>query len=85
MKKQILVVFASALLLAGCAAFNVAQGVRRRAAFDLKCPQSALTVVRLGSRSYGVRGCGKRASYVTLTGCYTEQGCRIAMNSRSGK
>ena len=65
--------------LCGCGfGYNPAVGVRRKAAFDLGCPSDQIQVYRLTQSSYGATGCGKRASYELATGCYTEQGCRIA-------
>lgn len=35
-----------------------------RASFDLDCPEEKLAVTELDSDTYGVSGCGKRATYV---------------------
>jgi hypothetical protein len=60
--------------LLGCATSQGMQdNVRRRAAFDLNCPQDQLQVVEIESPantnlgalgSWGVRGCGRQATYV---------------------
>jgi len=38
--------------------------LRTRAAFDLVCVGDSLQVQSIGERTYGVEGCGKRATYV---------------------
>jgi hypothetical protein len=38
--------------------------LRRRASFELDCPASTLELIVLDARSRGVRGCGKKATYV---------------------
>lgn len=65
-----------ALLVSGCSpAAQNARGrtaLESRAAFDLRCPRSALAIAPLGRdshgviTSYGVEGCGRRATYVRL-------------------
>ena len=45
--------------LSGC----VAQ-LKQRAAFDLDCPEAELDVTALGNNVKGVKGCGRRATYV---------------------
>jgi hypothetical protein len=59
--------------------------VRARAAFDLKCPASELEIVDIGNSSYGVIGCGARASYV-VANCRantTTDSCRVIANTNS--
>ena len=56
----------------------------RRAAFDLDCPQSALQTTQLGGETYGVKGCGRRATYVSM--CNGQPGhydtkCQWVMNT----
>lgn len=51
--------------------------VRRRAAFDLDCAESQLTVVELDERTRGISGCGSRATYVRQNGAWF-------LNSTSG-
>lgn len=48
--------------LSGCGA-TVGQ-LKARAAFDLDCPESQLTIVAIDDRTRGVRGCGSKAVYV---------------------
>lgn len=65
-----------ALLAPGCSpAAQNAHGrtaLESRAAFDLECPRSSLVVAALSRNShgtitsYGVEGCGRRATYVRL-------------------
>jgi hypothetical protein len=73
-----------ALTFAGCAGIQanyVAENrntVATRASFDLDCPKDQLTLVNLGTERkaqyeymtdrYGVSGCGRRATYVWLSG-----------------
>ena len=51
--------------------------VRKRASFDLQCSEEQLVLTELGQypsgavSTYGVRGCGKKASYVAH-GAYGE-------------
>jgi hypothetical protein len=40
------------------------QELLKRAAFDLSCPESELSVVQLAPSTAGVRGCSKQAAYV---------------------
>jgi hypothetical protein len=52
-------------LLPGCAA----QLVRQRAAFDLSCPEAQIELVDAGGGgTIGAIGCGKKASYVFVSG-----------------
>ena len=46
----------------GCGA-TVSQ-LKARAAFDLGCPESEITIVDIDKRTKGVMGCGKKATYV---------------------
>jgi hypothetical protein len=47
-----------------CATSGNVGELRARAAFDLACPADSLQVQSLAERTYGVDGCGKRATYV---------------------
>ncbi|HKY38281.1 MAG TPA: hypothetical protein VJN18_20200 [Polyangiaceae bacterium] len=38
--------------------------LKTRAAFDLSCPASKVSIVELDSATRGVTGCGQRATYV---------------------
>lgn len=65
-------------ILSGCSMFDVKQhnerrraGVISRATFDLDCPKEKLDVQYLdnnyethGARTFGVSGCGKKATYI---------------------
>lgn len=63
------------LLFVGCASFanNKRQAVSAKAAFDLSCPGDKLLLSPLSNENmeratYGVTGCGKKASYVYVPG-----------------
>lgn len=48
--------------LAACAPYAAA--LKRRAAFDLDCPEAQVEVIELSDGVRGVKGCDKRATYV---------------------
>lgn len=52
----------SVLGLAACAPYGAA--LKRRAAFDFDCPEAQVEVIELSDGVRGVKGCGKRATYV---------------------
>ena len=55
------------LLVAGllaCGGPSSAEQLRARSAFDLDCPQSKITFHKIDDRTWGVRGCGSRATYI---------------------
>lgn len=52
------------LCTSGCATGATVQQLRARAAFDFGCREGELEVVELDSRTRGVKGCGRRATYV---------------------
>lgn len=59
------VVLSLVLGAAGCAAHMPhLSDLRRRAAFDLQCPEAQLSHVALGGEIHGVSGCGRRATYI---------------------
>jgi hypothetical protein len=68
----------------GCATnTNIMALVKHRAEFDMNCPADQLTVLDLGNRSYGVKGCETRASYVVI-GCdagAVKANCKVVLNS----
>jgi len=70
---------------AGCASEQkIQEQVLRRAAFDLNCDKEQMTIVRIDGRTHGVRGCGKRATYVKE--CHSFPGgasCMWVMNGAS--
>jgi hypothetical protein len=41
---------------------NVLNDVKRKAAFDMNCPENAVEVSRLSENEYGARGCGQKES-----------------------
>lgn len=57
-------VFAVAII--GCSSLQAREGkLRDRASFDMNCPKEELNLTDLGeNKTYGVRGCGKQATYV---------------------
>ena len=65
--------------LVGCAS-TMKSVTMKRAAFDLNCPQEKLIIQELASRTWGVRGCGKRATYLTEGECTTEGSCHVILN-----
>ncbi len=48
-----------AVALSGCAS-----SLKKRAAFDLNCPQDRLMVTDIDFYTKGVSGCGQRATYI---------------------
>ena len=61
MKSSLAALLLITSLLAGCA--DLQASLRKRAAFDLQCPEASLVVTDLGGVR-GVEGCGHRATYV---------------------
>lgn len=66
---------AAAFAIFGCIATAADNNARlntdlgRRASFDLECPEDEVTLIELSEseemvNSYGVSGCGKRATYI---------------------
>lgn len=53
----------------------------KRAAFDLDCPVDKLQIHELTTRTWGVRGCGKKATYITQGECSIESTCLPMMNN----
>ena len=69
-------------ILIGC----VSEGRQReivtgRAAFDMDCPRGKLQLTQLSGTTYGVRGCGKRATYLLNGECGAGQPCEAFLNS----
>ncbi len=54
------------------------QTVQRQAAFDLNCEVGGLRIAPLGGSSFGVVGCGQRASYITFGRCQSLDDCTAA-------
>lgn len=55
--------------------------LRRRASFDLDCPEDDLEIVSLGAQTKGVRGCGRQGTYVLMG---TPGGRAWVLNSEAG-
>ena len=70
---------------AGCATEeSPREQLLKRAAFDLRCTKDELRVTKIDERTRGVRGCGKRATYVQSCGQVTPfEDCTWVMNTRS--
>jgi hypothetical protein len=70
-----------AALGSGCAA--PIEGLVARAQFDLSCPEADLRIVTLDSKTRGVTGCGRKATYLEvcdMTG-WGPMNCRWVANS----
>jgi len=67
---------AAFITLSGCAPIGP---LLNRAAFDLECSKDKLQVVELDTNTKGVRGCGRKATYVWS--CGQNQTCVWVMNS----
>ena len=76
------------LALAGCMGATSNQ-LQKRAAFDMECPAAQLTVVQLDKRTRGVRGCGKRVTYIehcrACANGYPACDCTWVLNKSAGK
>lgn len=68
------------MVFVGCAS-TMKSVTLKRAAFDLDCPKEKLQIQELTTRTWGVNGCGKRATYITEGECSIESSCRPVMNS----
>jgi hypothetical protein len=62
------------LSAAGCASpQRHADAIRPQAAFDLDCPAASLKFTEIeAGQTYGVEGCGKRATYIGLGGRWVQ-------------
>jgi hypothetical protein len=58
----------------------VSTGLRRQAAFDLKCDEH-IDLTRLAQDTFGTRGCGRQASY-SLVSCGISE-CELVQNTQS--
>ena len=68
------------LLLTGCSA--TLEQLKDRATFDLQCSENQLRLTRIDDRTYGVAGCGKRATYVdTCDQLQTRADCTWVLNA----
>ncbi len=69
------------MALGGCTTL-MKETVSKRAPFDLNCDASSITIHQLGTRTYGVAGCDKRATYVLQGPCSGPGSmCVAVMNS----
>ncbi len=55
-------------LLMGCgsAAKRFDSELKKRAAFDLKCSEDQLKITEIDSKTAGVEGCNKQATYIRM-------------------
>jgi hypothetical protein len=53
--------------------------LKRRAAFDMRCPEDRLEVRLIDDRSAGVKGCGQQHVYIEV--CRGESDCTWALDS----
>ena len=59
--------------------------VSKKAAFDFECSEAELNVIKIDSGSYGVIGCGKKATYVGVNNAcsthavekYIKENCQV--------
>lgn len=74
------------VLVAACGApqkSNEASAVVKRATFELQCDRDKLKWTKFDERSYGVSGCGKRATYVaTCSNPEIQDSCTWMLNGR---
>ena len=61
--------------------------LQKRAAYDMRCPASRLRYHELSKKTYGVSGCGRRATYMLICryiqhhAYSSERECRWVMNN----
>lgn len=48
--------------LAGCGA--TIEQLKSRASYDMNCPEEELVVINIDHRTKGIRGCGKKSTYL---------------------
>jgi len=77
MKRMSSIVF----ITLGVTACGGTNSLKTRAAFDLDCPEEQLQVVELGRSARGVTGCGRKASYVCLSGATASACSTWVLNS----
>jgi len=82
MKHHLIFFLLLPILITGCAStMRMEKTVLQRADFDLDCEKESLTLKELDHRTYGVSGCGKRATYVVEGVCLPGDRCQAIMNS----
>lgn len=59
---------------------DIGQLISRQAAFDLSCANTDLAIAPLNTDTFGVTGCGKKASYLAV--CKVG-GCKAVQNTQS--
>lgn len=80
MNVKIISLITAAALITGCAA-TMKSSVLDRAAFDLDCPKDKISLVEIGNRTYGAKGCDKRESYILVGECSLPSSCVALINS----
>ncbi|BBM00488.1 hypothetical protein GL2_05620 [Microbulbifer sp. GL-2] len=81
MKCKLISLGAIVVVLGGCSSLMM-ETVSKRAPFDLNCNAQSIAVHQLGTRTYGVSGCDKRATYVLQGPCAGPGSpCIAVMNS----
>jgi hypothetical protein len=65
----------------GCGATQAQ--LKTRAAFDMQCSEEQVELVEIDSRTYGVRGCGKQATYVETCAHANDTDCTWLLNTDS--
>ena len=69
------------LILSGCATTGVEDTVKKKAAFEFDCPNEKIELIQTSSDganaiySYGVKGCGQRATYICQKNAFSEATC----------
>lgn len=81
---RIFLIILVCFLFVGCAS-TMKSVTLKRAAFDLDCSEDQLQIQELTTRTWGVKGCGKRATYITQGECSTESSCLPVMNSEKSQ
>ena len=73
-------------LLGSCATTSELDNLRKRASFEMNCPENEVRVSSLDdeSKTYGVNGCGQRAVYLWhCSGGALAEECKWVLNSNS--
>ncbi len=82
MGRFLLVVSLPLLLLTSASCGATEKQLRSRAAFDMKCPEPQIQIVKIDRRTRGVRACGQQATYVET--CASQGGdCTWVLNTDS--
>ena len=69
-------------LASGCATSQEANPLIKRAVFELECPREKLKWQRIDDETFGVRGCGKQATYVYVcSGAGISESCKWLRNN----